>query len=154
MSLEVAEHLPASAANGFVDTLTRLAPVVLFSAAIPHQLGDGHINEQWQGYWIEKFAARGFRAVDCLRPTIWNDRRIEYWYRQNIFMFASEEGLKKHAALRAFLEKARPLPTDLVHPEAFVGNRRPEDFLGAVRLLPGLFARAVQRRVGIARSEH
>src|SRR4051794_6556440 len=33
VSLEVAEHLPAAAADDFVASLTRLAPVVLFSAA-------------------------------------------------------------------------------------------------------------------------
>ena len=34
LSLEVAEHLPEASAASFVDSLTRLAPVVLFSAAI------------------------------------------------------------------------------------------------------------------------
>jgi len=28
---------PASAAEGFVDSIARLAPVVAFSAAVPHQ---------------------------------------------------------------------------------------------------------------------
>src|SRR5579862_3100091 len=51
MSFEVAEHLPPDAAKGFVDSLTRLAPLVLFSAAIPFQGGVGHINEQWPEYW-------------------------------------------------------------------------------------------------------
>ena len=46
VSLEVAEHLPEHAASGFVDTLVRLAPCVLFSAAIPHQGGLRHLNEQ------------------------------------------------------------------------------------------------------------
>ena len=35
MSLEVAEHLPSDQAEIFVETLTKLAPVILFSAAIP-----------------------------------------------------------------------------------------------------------------------
>jgi 2-polyprenyl-3-methyl-5-hydroxy-6-metoxy-1,4-benzoquinol methylase len=35
MSLEVAEHLPEESAEGFVDSLTCLAPVILFSAANP-----------------------------------------------------------------------------------------------------------------------
>src|SRR5271166_1264394 len=39
VSLEVAEHLPESRAVSFVGDLTRLAPVVLFSAAIPGQGG-------------------------------------------------------------------------------------------------------------------
>ena len=35
ISLEVAEHLPAECADTFVSSLTALAPVVLFSAAVP-----------------------------------------------------------------------------------------------------------------------
>ena len=42
VSLEVGEHLEASLAGGLVDSLTRLAPVVLFSAAIPGQSGTHH----------------------------------------------------------------------------------------------------------------
>ena len=40
VSLEVAEHLPESAAKQLVASAVALAPCVLFSAAIPHQ-GDG-----------------------------------------------------------------------------------------------------------------
>ena len=37
LCLEVAEHLPAEAGPGLVQSLTALAPVVVFSAAIPGQ---------------------------------------------------------------------------------------------------------------------
>ena len=43
--LEVAEHLEAEHANDFVESLTRLAPIILFSAAIPLQSGTNHVNE-------------------------------------------------------------------------------------------------------------
>ena len=39
ISLEVAEHLEVHRSEQFVETLTDLAPIVLFSAAIPHQGG-------------------------------------------------------------------------------------------------------------------
>jgi 2-polyprenyl-3-methyl-5-hydroxy-6-metoxy-1,4-benzoquinol methylase len=61
VSLEVAEHLPAEAADAFVGSLTLLAPVVLFSAAAPYQGGEGHVNERWPAYWAGRFAARGVR---------------------------------------------------------------------------------------------
>ena len=35
LCLEVAEHLPAKAADAFVASLVELAPVVVFSAAMP-----------------------------------------------------------------------------------------------------------------------
>ncbi len=37
--LEVAEHLPPESAGTFVNSLVKLGPVILFSAAIPHQGG-------------------------------------------------------------------------------------------------------------------
>lgn len=46
VSLEVAEHLPGSAAETCVGSLAELAPLVLFSAAIPFQGGTNHVNEQ------------------------------------------------------------------------------------------------------------
>src|SRR5215469_304150 len=71
ISLEVAEHLPEASAAGFVKSLTAIAPVVLFSAAVPGQGGTGHINEQWQDYWADLFAREGFVPVDAIRPAIW-----------------------------------------------------------------------------------
>ena len=44
-SLEVAEHLPPARTDGFVADLCALAPVVVFSAAVPGQGGDGHVHE-------------------------------------------------------------------------------------------------------------
>ena len=64
ISLEVAEHLPSSKADDFIDSLTKLSDFVLFSAAIPFQGGIGHINEQWPTYWIALFEKRGYIAVD------------------------------------------------------------------------------------------
>ena len=92
--IEVAEHLPKTAAVPLVDALTAAAPVVLFSAALPNQGGHGHQNEQPRRYWTEKFARRGFMAVDCLRPRIWQNVDVAWWYRQNIFLFCADEALR------------------------------------------------------------
>jgi SAM-dependent methyltransferase len=90
-SLEVAEHLPAAAAPRYISGLVRLAPVVLFSAAIPHQGGTAHINEQWPAYWASLFAEHGFLPVDCIRPQIYQKANIEWWYRQNVLIFCPRE---------------------------------------------------------------
>jgi 2-polyprenyl-3-methyl-5-hydroxy-6-metoxy-1,4-benzoquinol methylase len=55
VSLEVAEHLNLSSAKPFVQTLTNLSRVVLFSAAYPGQTGTNHINEQLPSWWAEIF---------------------------------------------------------------------------------------------------
>lgn len=115
MSLEVAEHLPPARAESFVADLVALAPVVLFSAAIPGQGGTEHVNERWQSYWASRFAREGFVACDVLRPRIWLDDRIEYWYRQNMLLFC------QHGALD---DVASAMPLDVVHPEQFTAASR------------------------------
>jgi SAM-dependent methyltransferase len=86
-SLEVAEHLPRIRAESFVVDLVKAAPVVLFSAAIPHQGGTHHVNLQRQSFWAGLFAEHGYIALDCVRPAIFGDPRVEWWYRQNIIVF-------------------------------------------------------------------
>lgn len=98
--LEVAEHLPDRASSGLVRSLTELAPVVLFSASAPGQGGTGHINEQWPEYWTDVFAQQDFTAVDVVRPFIRENRRVEWWYRQNIALFASKAAIEANPVLR------------------------------------------------------
>ena len=43
ISLEVAEHLPAAAAGNFIEVLTRHSDIILFSAAVPGQIGRAHV---------------------------------------------------------------------------------------------------------------
>jgi SAM-dependent methyltransferase len=90
-SLEVAEHLPATASAGFVDSLTRHGSMVLFSAAVPGQGGENHINEQSYEAWRSLFAAKGYRAFDPLRPAIRVDLRVEPWYRYNLLLYVHDD---------------------------------------------------------------
>lgn len=89
VSLEVAEHLAAEVADVFVGWLVDLAPTVVFSAATPGQGGTGHLNEQPAGYWAEKFAAHDYPGTGVLRDRIWDDRRVCWWYRQNLLVFGA-----------------------------------------------------------------
>ena len=90
-SLEVAEHLDHIFAANFVQLLTSLADVVLFSAAIPYQGGVCHINEQPPAYWAELFAKQGYVCLDFLRPSIWGDESVLWWYRQNLLVFVHKD---------------------------------------------------------------
>lgn len=101
--LEVGEHLPASRCSDLVQALVNFAPVVLFSAALPGQGGTNHINEQWPEFWAKRFAARGYRKLDVIRPQIWQNEQVEPWYRQNIYLYADE------ASARAIETKAHAL---------------------------------------------
>jgi SAM-dependent methyltransferase len=91
VSLEVAEHIKEKKSDLFLDNLTALAPVILFSAAIPLQGGRSHVNEQWPEYWKEKFSKRNYVLIDCIRPRVWNDPRIEMWYAQNSFLYVRRD---------------------------------------------------------------
>jgi SAM-dependent methyltransferase len=125
-SLEVAEHLPPGAAETFVETLSRLAPVVVFSAAIPMQGGTGHVNEQWQTYWARLFSARGFVAADVLRPVFWDDQRVDWWYRQNTIVYAQQDRLGEYPALGEARGRTSNRMLDVVHPSLLAKrNRKP-----------------------------
>ncbi len=120
VSMEVAEHLPGECAPVFVRSLTRLAPVVLFSAAIPFQGGVGHINEQWPEYWAEHFARNGYAVIDCIRKVIWQDPDVEWYYAQNTLVFAERDLVERLPALRRELERTVTTQLSLVHPRKYL----------------------------------
>jgi SAM-dependent methyltransferase len=120
ISLEVAEHLPEQYAEQFAENLTRLAPVVLFSAAIPFQGGINHVNEQWPCYWINIFNKKGYVPVDFIRKRIWDTPEVLPHYAQNILLFVREDHILKNAALKAEYERNSILPIDLVHPRLYM----------------------------------
>lgn len=93
-SLEVGEHLPEVASDVLVDGLCAGADRVLFSAAVIGQGGEFHVNEQPLSFWQEKFAARGYRAYDCLRPHLQDNTDVEPWYRYNAVFYANEAGAR------------------------------------------------------------
>jgi hypothetical protein len=99
ISVEVAEHLSEKAGAGLVRALCKVAPLVLFSAAVPGQGGSHHINEQWPSYWRSRFGAEGFNLFDPVRPVIRSDTSVRWWYRQNLLVFASPEGINAHPQL-------------------------------------------------------
>lgn len=91
---EVAEHLPAEAADTLCDTLVRhLTPegVLVFSAALPGQGGKGHINEQPLDYWRKRLRARGLQF--CAGETQQLSKQFQRaapkaeWYGQNVQVF-------------------------------------------------------------------
>jgi hypothetical protein len=148
ISLEVGEHLPPHEADRFVETLAALAPVVLFSAAVPHQGGTGHVNEQWQDEWADRFRARGFTVVDAIRPRVWDVDAVKVFYRQNMLLFVQTAELGSYPALER--ETARNgLPIRIVHPALYLDTVRrfpPKGEIGLRRL-----AYFVGRTLGLGR---
>lgn len=116
ISVEVAEHLPAARAEGFIADLCAASDVVLFSAAVPMQGGTEHVNEERASRWAARFAARGYDCLDLVRGAVWDDARVAWWYRQNLFVYVARGSVHHAAFARAALP---PTPRDLVHPDAF-----------------------------------
>ncbi len=127
LSLEVAEHLPPDRASSFIDDLTGLSPVIAFSAAIPLQGGPGHLNEQWPDYWISLFDQSGYEAFDIIRPAIWRNDEVKFWYRQNLLLFIDRTCIAKFPSLSNL-----PKPLPLVHPAAYL--RKCEELERMIRI--------------------
>ena len=109
--LEVAEHSYPEVAEDLVTSLTQHSDVILFSAALPGQGGQRHINEQWPSYWQKLFTEKGYEMQDVIRLQIWNNPKIERWYRQNIFLVVNT----KHSLAKGENKEA----LSLIHPELF-----------------------------------
>lgn len=124
LCLEVAEHLSPTAGDHLIAELCRVSERVVFSAAIPGQGGDGHVNEQWPAYWGERFNAHGFFLSDPWRlfGDFWEDERIEPWYRQNLLM-AQPATLFGDGRVSAPLVGIRTQPRSLVHPVTWLHHR-------------------------------
>jgi len=115
ISLEVGEHLPEESADNLVKMLTDHADFILFSAAAPpYQGGPGHINEQWIGYWANKFRTNGFYAYDVVRDKIWDIDGIPFWYKQNILLFSCDDKFGQS-------HKSGD-PRALVHPDLYLSK--------------------------------
>lgn len=117
LCLEVAEHLPHNSSDTLVDALTTSSNVVLFSAAIPFQGGEFHINEQWPDYWHEKFIRKNFISFDFLRQSLWANDEIEFWYRQNMVLYVRADHMKLFSGLPTASNAA---PPPLVHPQQYL----------------------------------
>jgi len=94
LCMEVAEHLPAEAADTLVancvNNLKRKG-LLLFSAATPGQGGAGHINEQPEHYWKYKLENSGMHLNQLYTTTmrsVWSSLAPNaWWYGKNIMVW-------------------------------------------------------------------
>lgn len=116
LCLEMAEHVSPASGDRLVGDLCRVAECVLWSAAIPGQGGDGHVNEQPPAYWNDRFNRHGWFLVDPFRFPLWGDERVEPWYRQNLLL-AMPGAMYSDGRVGGPL--ATSAPPHLVHPATF-----------------------------------
>lgn len=121
ITLEVAEHLNSESHRSFIQNLIDHSDVVLFSAAIPYQGGTGHCSENWPAYWCKLFSSFGYDCFDVIRPVIWDAPGIDFWYKQNIFLYVKSG---KAASLGLVYGQRTQNPLALVHPEMYLWSMR------------------------------
>lgn len=148
VSIEVAEHLPESSADNFVELLADLGDQIVFSAAIPGQGGNAHVNEQWPDYWHEKFAKHGFAICD-IRQDFWENKNIDPCIRQNLFILLRHPSGKTPAGYKS--------PPRMVHPELYSFALEKLGWTSvlqqhmtlrkAVKMMPSLFWNSVLHRL-------
>ncbi len=151
VSLEVAEHLPEDSAEIFVNSLTSLGPVILFSAAIPFQGGTHHINEQWPNYWMELFRKKGFAVVDPIRKKIWQKQNIIRVYAQNTLMYVKQDMLEEYPLLKKEYEITSVSMISIVHPLRYLkafSDPEPDalSLMKTISIIPVLLKNALKRR--------
>ncbi len=119
ISLEVGEHLPQLESDALVESLTLCAPLVMFGAAIPYQVGVDHVNEQWPSFWKERFERRGYLCVDAIRPVFWSNPDVKIWYKQNTFLYVHRDSLADYPSLAPYYRPDSNM-IDAVHPDIFL----------------------------------
>jgi SAM-dependent methyltransferase len=96
LCLEVAEHLESKYAYQFIQSLVSLSDIIIFSAAIPNQTGENHFNEKYPDYWINIFLSHGYSFLDPFREKFWQNEKVNWWYRQNMFLVVKGELAKDY----------------------------------------------------------
>ena len=119
--LEVIEHLPPDRGLSFCEELVSFKSPILFSAAIPGQGGQGHVNERLPSFWMNEFKRLGFIPTDCLHPHIWVDNRLPFWFKQNPILIVPEEQQQRYPH---HLKPTNFKLFDRIHPEMIYTNSR------------------------------
>lgn len=88
-SCEFVEHVEEQYVANIIDTF-KLADVVAFTHALPHQDGYHHVNCQLPGYWFHQMANAGFeleRLSTGVSRTLNTEAAYHYWNKTG-FIFS------------------------------------------------------------------
>ncbi len=101
--MEVAEHLNPDVSQQLIELLTMSSDIIIFSAAVINQDGDGHINCRSRIFWHEIFEQRGFFAADTIRQKIRENDKVGKWYRLNTIdyvKFSDQQKIKYNEVIK------------------------------------------------------
>lgn len=144
--LEVAGYLHSDLAETFINSMTELGPVILFSAPIPFQPDPAQINQQWPDYWLNLFKKQGYVVIDCFRKKIWNNPNVAWWFAQNLLLYVRQDYLEGNEQLQTQFENTYTSQLALVHPQMYLYSKA----LGVKKILSALpvaVTNAVKRKI-------
>jgi hypothetical protein len=118
VSLEVATHLSSRHAKSFVDSLTSLGPVIMFSAAFLIREERITLTSNGRDYWRNLFYEKRFEAMDFVRKRVWYNPEVGLWFAQNIIMYIQKDYLAENPLLKEEWEKTS-FPISIVHPKHY-----------------------------------
>jgi SAM-dependent methyltransferase len=149
ITLEVAEHLEPSKAPQLIKCITDASDVILFGAAYTKQEGTNHINEQPHTYWALLFLEHDFVPFDIFRPQFWGNEMIEFWYRQNTFLYIRKDSSPyRQIKAQGFKEMANISFMNCIHPALYESKTQMVSLSNHIAdLMPSLW-RALRRRLG------
>jgi hypothetical protein len=66
------------------------------------------------------FGARGYAILDAIRPKIWDDDQLAFWYRQNVLLYVMLGRLGELRAPGVISESSPRLPVRFGHPAQYL----------------------------------
>ena len=66
---------------------------------------------------MQIFGGRDYECFDVIRPAVWNDDDVEWWYRQNTFLFVNRQASIELD--RELLRRMEQPIVDIVHPRNY-----------------------------------
>ena len=70
---------------------------------------------------------REFVLIDCLRPVLWNNPHIAWYYRQNLFLYAQEDRVSQYPKLSQYVQNPPEWTLKILHPGMYEGLIRTTD---------------------------
>jgi hypothetical protein len=70
--------------------MTSMADMIVFSAAVPNQDGDGHINCRSRSDWYQYIKQYNFMIADTLRQHFICNPNLGLWHKTNIVDYVKE----------------------------------------------------------------
>ncbi|MBR3458797.1 MAG: hypothetical protein IKH16_11700, partial [Selenomonadaceae bacterium] len=125
LSIDFAEKFGPECLGRYLDDLTGMSDIILFSSQLPDVISStqktGH--EKVPAHWQELFGARGFVAIDCIRPRIWESSSVLLRYKQGMVLYVREKSLSQYPRLLEFyLKHEDGKVMDVIHPVTYRNN--------------------------------